>query len=731
MPIRYVLVALMAVFGLVHPAAAQTSGAPAGSIRGSVTDPSGAVLVRAGVDLLSEAGTSRSTVSDGDGHYAFDGVPPGRYRVIASYPGLAPLIKEGVDVAGAQVDLPLALEVGRTESVVMVTASTRPQEVRDVQASAQVVTSEDLRAYAGNSVTEGLKLAAGVDARSSGANSSISIRGFTASGGSSVLVLADGLRRTGKYGSTNLNLFELEDVDRVEVIRGPMSALYGADATGGVVNVISRPIRRGDRPTGSVRMQAGGMTDGQRATFVEGASLEFGTGAAGHRVSIEQRNRDLFRFDEATPTADLSKVNETFIGYQGEAALAGFRSLRWQAEAVNQDDTGPGLLAAAPPARPVAQSFVSHEKERRYFGALHFAGAAGPGALQVDAAYGRSNGSTTRSYPAIETTTFDQSQFQGRYYLSAGTHAIVMGAGVIKDGIDISNFLSQSAARTNASVMAQDEWALNPHWTLLIGVRGDHFTDFGSVATPRGSLLFKAGAWSVRGGYGQAFRAPSVTEQYSSFLRGRFLILGNPDLKPESNRTWEVATAFRRARVQAEAVWFDSHVDELIQSVQGPRQPTDPATVSLRSQYSNVAKARLRGVEVTTTWQATSFLALTGAWDYLDATDATSKARLTARARQNARGALRFQHGRWRADLRGRQYIDFYAADPNLRTGPAFDTDYGTADVRVEFKVHQQLSVSAGLDNVRGRRQPINFSSTGAILEPPARYGYLGLRLGF
>ncbi|MEQ1729248.1 MAG: TonB-dependent receptor plug domain-containing protein, partial [Vicinamibacterales bacterium] len=237
MPIRHVFVALVAVLGLVHQAGAQPS-ASAGTIRGSVADPSGAVLVRASIDLLSGAGTSRATLSDGDGNYAFDGVPPGRYRVIASYPGLAPLIKEDVDVAGGQVlDLPLALDVGRTESVVMVTASTRPQEVRDVQASAQVVTSEDLRAYAGNSVTEGLKLAAGVDARSSGANSSISIRGFTASGGSSVLVLADGLRRTGKYGSTNLNLFELEDVDRVEVIRGPMSALYGADATGGVVNV--------------------------------------------------------------------------------------------------------------------------------------------------------------------------------------------------------------------------------------------------------------------------------------------------------------------------------------------------------------------------------------------------------------------------------------------------------------------------------------------------------------
>ncbi len=65
----------------------------------------------------------------------------------------------------------------------MVTASTRPQEVRDVQASAQVVTREELQAYAGNSVTEGLKMVAGVDARSSGSNSSVSIRGFSPSSG--------------------------------------------------------------------------------------------------------------------------------------------------------------------------------------------------------------------------------------------------------------------------------------------------------------------------------------------------------------------------------------------------------------------------------------------------------------------------------------------------------------------------------------------------------------------
>lgn len=721
-------------FFLLCASAAATGQTPGrdGAIRGTVSDSTGGVLAKAAVDLLSESGASRSTTSDGEGRFEFAMVPAGRYRLIVTYPGLAPLVRDDVTVADAAlVDLPLVLSLGRAEATVMVTASTRPQEVRDVQASAQVVTDSELKAFAGNNITEGLKLVAGVDARSSGSNSSVSIRGFSASGGTSVLLLADGLRRTAKYGSTNLNLFDLEDVDRIEVIRGPMSALYGADATGGVVNVISRPIRHGGAPTGAVRFQVGGMSDGQRATYLEGGSLEFTTAAVGNRITVEQRNRDLFRFSGAALTADLNRIDETFVGYQGDLALPNFRTLRWSLEAVNQNDTGPGLLAAAPPARPAAEAYEVREREQRYFGAAHYAGAAGGGALQVDAAYGHSTGETTRSYPTIERTTFGQTQVQGRYYRAARGHALVAGVGVVHDGITISNFLSTSPVRTNTSVLAQDEWRLGAHWNVLAGLRGDHFTDFGSVATPRGSLLFKAGPWSVRAGYGQAYRAPSVTEQYSSFLRGRFLILGNPDLRPEVNHTWEGSAAYRSARVQTEVVYFDSRVENLIQSVTQARAAGDPASVSLRSLYSNVASARLRGVELTSTWVAARCLALTGAWDYLDARDRATDARLTGRARSNAKGGVRLQCGRWRLDLRGRQYVDFYAADPNTRTGPAFNTDYGTADMSLEFRVTPMVSLSGGVDNLAGRRQPVNFSSTGAILEPPYRYLHVGARVAF
>lgn len=718
--------------GVVAPARAQAGDDARGMVSGVVTDQTGGVLYNSEVELIGlESGSTRSTRSDVEGRYAFGGLPAGRYRVIAIYPGLEAASSSDLVVGESALTVPLSLGVGRSEAVVMVTASTRAQEVRDVQASAQVVTADDLRAFAGNNVTEALKLATGVDARSSGANASVSIRGFTASAGASVLLLVDGLRRTGKYGSTNLNLLELEGVERIEVIRGPMSALYGADATGGVINMVTAPIPPGTKPTGALRLVTGSMQDGQRGTFIGGGNLRFATGGVGHRLSIEQRNRNLFRFDPAAITADLNRIQETFVGYQGNAALPRFQALRWNLEFVNQDDTGPGLLAAAPPARPVAQPFDAHEREKRTFGAVNYSAPLKGGAVQLDGAWGKSNGSTSRAFPSIETTNYHQSQLQGRYYFAVGPHALVTSAGLIRDVIDVSNFLSRQATRTNTDVMVQDEWRLHRRLSALVGVRADHFTDFGSVVTPRGSLLFKAGPWSLRTGYGQAYRAPSVIEQYSSFLRGRFLILGDPSLRPERNKTTEAGVGFTNGRLQAEAVVFNSNVTDMIQSVTGPRQPQDAPTVQLRSQYSNVARARLRGVETTATWQAASWWALTGAWEYLDAIDASANVRLTQRARQNLRGAMRLAVGRWRGDLRVRKYIDFYAADPNSRTGPAFDTDYATADMKVEFQVWPQFAVSAGVDNLLDRRQPVNFSSTGAVLEPPARYGYIGIRLGF
>ncbi len=613
---------------------------------------------------------------------------------------------------------------------VVITASTRAQPIADVQAAVQVISQQELQRFAGTSLTEALMLAAGVDARPNGANSTLAIRGIITNAGSPVLVLVDGLKRTAKYAGTNLNLIALEDVERIEVVRGPMSALYGADATGGVVNIITKPVGTARDGSGSVRATMGQTRGGQRETLTGGATLNFGLAGARHRVSVEQRERGLFRYDPASVTADLGDIDQTFASYSGEFAFTPDHHLGWTSEYLKQRDTSPGLLAAAPPTRPTATPFEGVEDERRSFHALRWRGAAGPGQLSADLSSGRSVGSTTRSFPTIETTDYRQQQAQVRYALELGAHALLVGVGRTVDDLAIS-ITSQRTERTNDHLLLQDEWRLGAGFKLLAGLRHDRFSDVGSVNTPRLALSWTQGAWTVRLGHGEAFRAPSVLEQYSRFFRGRFLIVGDPALKPEENVTDELALAWHGRAGSAELTLFDSRVDNLIQAVTRPREPSDPASVTSRSQYANVARARIKGAELQGRWQLTPALAAQWGLDFLDATDATNGSRLTQRARWLARLGARYTVGPLAAELRTRQYRGYWNADPALRGSAPFASSYGTVDLRLDWQAVAGLTLSAGIDNLGDRRQPVNWSNTGATMDPPARFVYLSGRYLF
>ena len=107
------------------------------------------------------------------------------------------------------------------------------QSIDDVQASVQVIDQKFIQSTSARSVPQVLNEALGVTIKDGGSNSDVSIRGFNEG---HTLILVDGLRITGKYGSPDLTSISLENVERIEVVRGPMSVLYGADAVSGVIN---------------------------------------------------------------------------------------------------------------------------------------------------------------------------------------------------------------------------------------------------------------------------------------------------------------------------------------------------------------------------------------------------------------------------------------------------------------------------------------------------------------
>jgi outer membrane receptor protein involved in Fe transport len=357
----------------------------------------------------------------------------------------------------------------------------------------------------------------------------------------------------------------------------------------------------------------------------------------------------------------------------------------------------------------------------------------GEGVLSADFSKGSAEASTTRSFPVIETTDFDQTELNVRYAREWGDHTVVLGAGARRDDLSVS-IVAQPANTDNSHVLLQDEWRFASDWKLLAGLRWDDFSTFGSVATPRLSVSYAPGPWTWRVGYGEAYRAPSPLEQQARFLRGRFLILGDAAIQPEENKAWELATNYRNERVQAEWVLFNSDVTNLIQSVQRPALPGDPPGVTTRSVYANVGKARIKGSELSASWKLDPAWSLIGGWDLLSAKDGLTGARLTQRARHTFRVGSRYEQGAWRVDVQGRYLKDYFASVnvvPPAATPAPTSTNFGTLDVKLAYRFNKTWSAALGVDNLTDRRQPANYSATGSVQDPPGRFFYLQAKAQF
>src|SRR5699024_3967988 len=152
---------------------------------------------------------------------------------------------------------------------------------------------------------------------------------------------------------------------------------------------------------------------------------------------------------------------QTYANYDGAYRITPDHDLRWTLEYTDQDDTGPGSLAASGTASP--ESYTFFERERRWFGALQYSGVVGPGVLEAQLGYGSTKASITRSYPRIERTDYRQSQGEVRYVVDLADHALLLGAGFVRDDIDVT-INRHAAKRSNNYLLIQDEWSLPSQW---------------------------------------------------------------------------------------------------------------------------------------------------------------------------------------------------------------------------------------------------------------------------
>lgn len=494
---------------------------------------------------------------------------------------------------GAQVEPAtdaLGLENAGEEIIVVTgTRSETPRAASPV--TTEVIDRQRLEESGVQTAAEALALRPGVwIERSVAGTSGVSMQGL---GAQYTLVLVDGARQIGRTdGTLDLDRFAVEDLEQIEIVRGPSSVLYGSDALGGVVNLVSRPPRDG------IRLDALGRVDGRLGREAR-ARLAGGRGAWAGALVGTYREAPAITID-----GDGSQVGTTFDAYEdGHVTARGILRPNdaWRIDAVVdylQRDLR-GVEASATGAVFDQRNLVENAMGQVI---ARWSDERTAVRLEVDASIYRDQYlNDQRMSDALDQYQLtDETLIETRAQIARqlGDHRVLVGGEVLDERLETAR-LVEPGHRVRSAVFAQDEWRPGGSDRLLIvpAARYDYDTQFGSNATPRLAARWqpKEGA-VVRGSVGMGYRAPSFKDLLLRFENPGvgYVIEGNPDLQPETSFSVQAGGEW-----QPKAwLWLgaDAYVNRLRDMIFAVTLPDDGSGM-VRYGYDNLGRVRTMGFE--------------------------------------------------------------------------------------------------------------------------------------
>jgi outer membrane receptor for ferrienterochelin and colicins len=426
-------------------------------------------------------------------------------------------------------------------------------------------------------------------------------RGFAGTNGLSMqglgpqysLVLVDGARQIGRTdGVLDLDRFAVEDLEQIEIVRGPSSVLYGSDALGGVVNLVTRAPRDG------FAVDALARVDGRLGYEARGRIAGGRRGYNGTLVGSYREAPAITLDDDGSTGATTfdayedAHVTGRGIHRRGDAWRfdAGADYLRRDLRGINASATGAVFDRRNVVENAATQIGARWNGERT--------------AVRIEAAasmYRDQFLSDQRMSDALDQYQLtDESLIEARAQVARqfGRHRALAGGEVLREALE-SDRLSEPGGRVRAALFVQDEWRLGESDRAIIvpAARLDVDSQFGTHATPRLAARWQASETAVvRGSVGMGYRAPSFKEMLLFFQNpgAGYVVEGNPDLDPETSISVQGGGEW-----QAKSwLWLagDAYANRLRDMIFVVALPDD-GSGTLRFGYDNIGRARTVGVE--------------------------------------------------------------------------------------------------------------------------------------
>jgi vitamin B12 transporter len=586
---------------------------------GSVRTREGAPLPHVVLIVAGPSGT-RTVLTGPEGRYRTAALPPGAYTVTLDQPGfvLEPAGHATVGEAEASLDLVVAHVPVREQVVVSATRSEAP--LSTVGIAVGVLDRERIAERQASALLPLLQELPGVAmARTgpAGTQGSAFLRG---SGGNAARVLIDGVPVNEPGGAFNFGTLLPVELDRVEVVRGAASSLYGTDALAGVIHLVTRQAGDGERAGAHAEAEGGGFRWRRAAGGVSGRAgrLDWNAGLA--RVETDNQ-------------APNNAFAQTAGALSAGTRLGGRTSVRLTMRAETGEVGTPGQTAFGRPDEDaslerdavVLGGHLRHARERVVHGLrVGYAKTAELSLNPLDSGpftpsyRGRTGAFEVFDFPDPAGFQNDTRRLSAGYQLEAQAarrHLVTAGVDVERETGDLG---SRSQAllqpqRTNVGLYLQDQVVLGDSVFLTAGGRLERNDSFGTRAVPRAAIAWRArggdDALTVRASAGAGIKEPTFFESFGV----SFFAQGNPDLKPERSRTFDLGVEQRllnsRLRLEATAYHHD-YRDQIAFTV------VDFAT--FQGSFVNVGRTRGRGLELAVDAAPAARVRLHAAYTYLD-----------------------------------------------------------------------------------------------------------------
>jgi vitamin B12 transporter len=595
----------------------------------------------------------------------------------------------------------------------VVTATRLATPRGEVASSVTVISAEDIQRRQYRSVPQALRSVPGlhvVQTGGPGQQTSVFMRGANSN---HTLVLIDGVEATdpsSPAGAVDFSNLWLDNIERIEIVRGPQSTLYGSDAIGGVIHITTR------RGAGKLH-GAGKLEGGSDNTFNQQASAAGSADRVNYSFGVTHVDTD---GDSVTPrrlrkgvaAEDDNSENWTTSARLGMAVSDTLEVTLYGRYIDSETDLDPELFD------PTFGSGTTEDRDARLDQTEYLL----RGEAKAQLLDGLWEATLSTSYSDFDrknrndrqspTETLTRTKFDGdklkfelkNDFYPVDAHILTLGLETEKENMDSGGFSdfggffvgeeTDADARNNAAY-AQDQFSYRQRIFGTVGMRYDDHDDFGSELTYRIAPVYvhRETDTRLKASVGTGFKAPTLFQtdgftpnNFGSFYRG------NPNLDPEKSFGWEIGfeQMLWGERLSFGVTWFKSDIDDLMQVVFDP---------FFNSTYENIDEADIRGAETFIRVQPLESLAVHLDYTYTDAEDDDTGERLLRRPKHKLDLDVEFRPLSRASINLAVNYVSDYKDISRVSSGIIKGDDYAVLDVAADYQLNKQWRLFGRVEN--------------------------------